>query len=336
MRLDYSQIINNVGLDYVQLDPRPTEAARQKNAQAFAPGRTVGIEVTLPQYAALCSVNIDPQHDVTHRGYADACSAARWIYENQYNLYTRIIEATTLVTVRPDVDSIAAMAIITALQDDVPCPSSLKFNDSFCERLHAIDRMDCFANGPWREQGNLLCSMNSWPDEDRAMAALGAMCADFRVPMDQRVQSMMAYLFEGIIPEVYLQQVHAERVAMIAAFDAGEIRMEVVMRGGHAVLVVHSRHRFGTTLGYRLSPVVVAINDQFTINGGPPHRKITICQWREGYIDLNGVAAALDAKAEGIKVGWGGSRTIIGSPQGVDTQVSEDEILAAIEANRIS
>jgi hypothetical protein len=100
--------------------------------------------------------------------------------------------------------------------------------------------------------------------------------------------------------------------------------------------VVHSRHRFGTTLGYRLAPVVVAINDAFRINGGDPHRKVTICQWQEGYINLEAVAAALDAKAEGIKVGWGGSRTIIGSPQGVDTQVSEAEILAAIEANRIS
>jgi hypothetical protein len=335
MAIDYAQIINNVDLDYIQLDPRPTEAARQKNAQAFAPGRTVGIEVTLPQYAALCSINIDPQHDVTHRGYADACSAARWIYENLKNFRSTLINASTLVTVRPDVDSIAAMAIITATQD-AACDSSIDFTLAFEERLHAIDKMDCFANGPWQEQGNLPCSMNSWPDEDRAITALGAMCADFRVPMDQRVQSMMAYLFEGIIPEVYLQQVHAERLAMIAALNAGEIRIEVVMNDGHAVAVVHSRHRFGTTLGYRLAPVVVAINDQFTINGGEPHRKVTICQWQEGYINLEAVAAALDAKAEGIKVGWGGSRTIIGSPQGVDTQVSEAEILAAIEANRIS
>lgn len=331
MNFDYAQIINNVGLDYIQLDPRPTEAARQKNAQAFAPGRTVGIEVTLPQYAALCSINVDPQHDVTHRGYADACSAARWIWENLKNFNAELDDATTLVTVRPDVDAIAAMAIITAFKCEW-----FSLTGPFEEHLWAIDKMDCFANGPWREQGNLPCSMNSWPDEDQAMAALGAMCADFRVPMDQRVQSMMAYLFEGVIPEVYLQQVHTERLAMIAALNAGEIRIEVVMNDGHAVAVVHSRHRFGTTLGYRLAPVVVAINDAFRINGGDPHRKVTICQWQEGYINLEAVAAALDAKAEGIKVGWGGSRTIIGSPQGVDTQVSEAEILAAIEANRIS
>lgn len=185
MKIDYSQVINNVGLDYVQLDPRPTETARQKNAQAFAPGRTVGVEVTLPQYAAMCSVNIDPQHDITHRGYADACSAARWIWENLKNLGAELDDATTLVTVRPDMDSIAAMAIITAFKWNW-----FSLTSRFEERLHAIDQMDCFANGP----------INSWPNEERAMAALGAMCADFRVPMDQRVQSMMAYLLEGIIP----------------------------------------------------------------------------------------------------------------------------------------
>jgi hypothetical protein len=326
MEIDYAQIINNVGLDYVQLDPRPTEAARQKNAQAFAPGRTVGVEVTLPQYAAMCSINIDPQRDLTHRGYANACSAARWTWENLRNL-NALDDATTLVTVRPDVDAIAAMAIITAYRCEW-----FTFTLEFEERLWRIDRLDCFASGPWQEQGNLPCSINSWPNEDRAIAALGAMCADLRVPMDQRVQSMMAYLFEGIIPEVYLQQVHAERLAMIAAFDAGEIRIEVIMTGGHAVAVVQSRHRFGTTLGYRMAPVVVAINNAFRINDGQPHRKITICQWQEGYINLDGVAAALNA----IEDGWGGSRTIIGSPQGVDCQVSEDKILAAIEANRIS
>src|SRR5208283_1502334 len=61
-------------------------------------------------------------------------------------------------------------------------------------------------------------------------------------------------------------------------------------------------------LGYRRAPVVLAVGDPGAPVAG---LRYTIAQWTRGHVDLVKVAALLRRE----EPGWGGSPTIIGSPQ---------------------
>ena len=77
-------------------------------------------------------------------------------------------------------------------------------------------------------------------------------------------------------------------------------------------------------LGYRFAPLVVAFA------GRDIPRQVTIAQFSAGYVDLAAVASDLNAE----EPGWGGSATIVGSPQGVGSRLSEARILMAVESYR--
>ena len=80
-------------------------------------------------------------------------------------------------------------------------------------------------------------------------------------------------------------------------------------------------------IGYSQAPIVVAINPEFRFQGGEPHRKITICQYQDGYINLKKVVENLNL----IEPGWGGSATICGSPQGKASIVSESQLWEGVQ-----
>jgi len=85
-------------------------------------------------------------------------------------------------------------------------------------------------------------------------------------------------------------------------------------------------HRAGMELGYRNAPAVVAINPRFQLQGGEPYEKYVIAQYTMGYIDLKAVAQELSQ----LEQGWGGSPTIIGSPQGKSSTLSREQIFEIV------
>jgi invasion protein IalB len=111
---------------------------------------------------------------------------------------------------------------------------------------------------------------------------------------------------------------------MIAALESGAIKAQTEEEGKIAVVV--STHRAATSVGYALAPIVVALNPTFRFQGGEPHQKFTICQFTGEYVDMNMAAAELAA----LEPGWGGSPTIIGSPQGISSKLSPDEVVAIV------
>jgi len=90
---------------------------------------------------------------------------------------------------------------------------------------------------------------------------------------------------------------------------------------------VRSEARAAVQIGYRCAPVVVAENPRFRLEGREPHRKITIAQWEAGWVDLPAVVLELSAAENG----WGGSSTVVGSPQGAGTELPLLAIVQAVE-----
>ncbi len=152
---------------------------------------------------------------------------------------------------------------------------------------------------------------------------------------------MERWLLTGQEPAGYRQKVEAERLDMISALEKGEIKYQMIGRTSvtgdqdeqyffdiaPSVTVVESTHRAATMIGYALAPVVVALNPAFRIQGGEPHQKFTVCQYKTGYVDLKGALAELQA----MEPGWGGSPTIIGSPQGASSALTTDQVVGVVK-----
>lgn len=304
---------------YAAFDPRPTPEAKSANeaivASALEAGSLIGIEVTVPRLAALCAVNIDGQHSGQETGVSAAKLAAN------LDMAEMPCEGDTLATVRADLDSIAAMAILVLRANGLLPLANL---------VEAIDVADTFSHGAWQPRPLPTPDQPILGDADLAAAAAAAM--DFKVPLLQRVAWLAEWLHTGAEPAAYRARVNEEAAAVVAALEAGFIQIEDHWLwqpgGGHLkVAVVHSSHRAATTLGYCLAPVVVAVNDSFSFQGSPAHRKVTICQYTPGLVNLGAVTEALNKQ----EPGWGGSRTIIGSPQGVHTDAPISLLLELIQ-----
>lgn len=338
---------------FATLDPRPIPAAQIANDAVFgcpqcggtggaidegSDGpchagpyypRVYGIEVTVPSLAARCVTNIDPQHtggnaEVAAIEVALTCELPP--------------DGAMLATVRPDLDSVGAMAIM-AMRADGRRESLMIMSDDgypmaysqegnrFDVRIRMVADADKFARGDWPGPRPLPTVANPWPaggsaESTQPLAAMAAAVADFKVPLDQRVSLMEAWLLMGEEPAQYRAQVERERADLVSALERDEIKAETK----NGLAVVETTHRAATLVGYCLAPVVVALNPAFRLSGGDPHRKFTVCQFKTGHCDLKAATADLQA----LETGWGGSPTIIGSPQGVSSALTLERVTEVV------
>ncbi|MBQ6438472.1 hypothetical protein IJJ12_03785 [bacterium] len=308
-------------VSFFTLSPRPQDAEENKKVLA-RPTYKLGIEVTLPQFAGKMDVNVDPQHS---DGKADV-AAIEAIQDLDFDFLGAKLEerGIDLFTVRADLDSVGAMAwaAIKLLGYDNPDVTSVGVMRSIASGVKVIAEIDKSANGPWMAQ-QLPTMERLWARENGLeMATLAAAVADFKRPLEERVGAVGNWLMHRQVPAEYRDRVLAERQDMVRALMDGRIRTWCY---GDIALVI-SQHRAATAVGYALRPIVVAVNPAFRFSGGEPHRKVTICQYSPGYVDLPAVWRDLGQQ----EAGWGGSPTIGGSPQGVSCTLLMPEILKVV------
>lgn len=302
--------------EFAVLDPRPQGAVANDKIFSEASQGVLGIEVTVPALAARCTLgNIDPQHS---EGKADLTAieiAADDCLPPQ---------GAVLATVRPDLDSVGAMAIF-----EMATTAEFSINNAVRSRIDAIARADKFARGDWPGRQPLPTTENPWPtegaaDSTRSLAAIAAAVADFKVPLDQRVEWMKEWLLAGEEPPKYREQAERERLDLVKALADGTINVSVAALG--RIAVVESTHRSATSVGYSLAPVVVALNPSFRQGPGDPYKKFTICAFEAKFADIKSALAELATS----EAGWGGSPTIGGSPQGVSSTLTVEQVTEVV------
>ncbi len=301
---------------FALLDPRNIPAATAANEAVFSLGPVYGIEVTVPALAARCKTNLDPQHSGQNGNLAAIEGAL-----------TAELPPTgaILATVRPDLDAIGTMAVFSIRAEGV------EFDSDGMERIRMVAESDRFSRGGYSGPKALPTRKNPWDESvssvesSRPLAAIAACVMDFKVPIATRVAKMESWILTGDDPVPYRDTVEAERLGMITALETGEIKYETRCAG--KIAVIRSTHRSATMVGYALAPVVIAANPNFSIQGGPKHLKYTICQFDGSFVDLKACVAELTT----LEAGWGGSPTIIGSPQGISSEISIDELVAIVE-----
>lgn len=281
--------------------------------------KTLGIEVTVPEFVARCGLgNIDPQHtggDATRAAIEECLTVAL------------PPDDAILVTVRSDLDSIGGMAVLTIRAKE------LKLSSEALDRVRLIAEADKFAHGEWSGPWPLP-KKDDWDIDDYAsasaddlhskLAAIGGAIVDYKLPVAERVALAERWILTGEEPAEYRRRYNEERKQIAEAIAAGKIQVSTAADSKIAVVV--SENRAGTSIGYCVAPIVVLLNPQFRFEGSDPHRKFTVCQFKEGYVNLRAVVAELNEQ----EPGWGGSPTIIGSPQGSGSSLDMTEVLSVV------
>lgn len=278
---------------FANLDPRPDGAAANQQIFDAATGGVYGIEVTVPSLAAQCGLgNLDPQH--TEGRNIAACVAALDCPLPQ--------DGATLVTVRPDADSVLAMAVLERRALGV-CIRE--------DRVKIIGSADSAPSGPWVR--------NYRPPA--IFAAVSAVAMNHRETIERRVTLLGGWLGggNGIFP-----------VAPVNDEIMDEIMSNLGPCGRYAVVRADGPAGKGACgAGYWLAPVVVAVNEAFSMRGEAPHRKYTIARWNATHVPMNWDGMLADLRT--LEPGWGGSSSICGSPQGVGSTLTLDQVVAVVE-----
>jgi len=293
---------------YAQIDPRPQ--SREKMEEVVSGQPTLGIELTIPELAQLASEgNVDPQHSGDQEEPQAAIEA---VTELSFELPSREVQ---LVTVRPDNDSIGAMAVIKLRQ------AGVEITPEATDRIERIAKIDKFAMGEWDSEA-VKARQRDWE-----FAGMNSLVSNFKVPLQERVYKMAEYLMTGTTEGLSQMMDEAEINHLQAECAQRKCEIEVL---DNSIAVIENVHRGAIALGYEYAPIVVALNPEFTIRGDEsPHRKFTIAQFKRGYLDLDRVVEQLNE----LEPGWGGSSTIAGSPQGVGSRLTLGTVTDIVEAN---
>lgn len=297
---------------FAALDPRPSGHAANERVLAQ---RVLGIEVTIPAWARRCALgNIDPQHLGGDAGTAAIEAALTWPLPDAH---------TTLATVRADADSIGAMAVLTLRKSGQPIGAQQR------ARVQVIADADKEASGPWPGAR----SATTEADLVREATPVMHLAADHTRRLEDRVGMVAEWILDGddspagLVLDGLRYQAYQEAEAALASLD--------VMVWG-SVAVVTGTHRLAMTIGYQHAPVVLAANPAFRLAGGEPHLKYTIARWNTQTLpgmDWAGLVAALNKEDPSVADGsaWGGSTSIIGSPQGVSSGLSRADVTALVQ-----
>lgn len=294
------------------LDPRPGEAAERANARHLGP-TTLGIEVTEPRLAARCGLgNIDPQHRPDGGARAAIEAALDWPLPPA---------GAQLMTIRPDADAYGTMAVLGLRAAGQPITPAMH------ARIGQIARADRFDRGPWPGLRALPARPEEVDEVGPGEAGLGALVggiSDRSLAPEAAVAAVRDWIVAGVVPGPWHDQAVAAQAELLAALRDGRLRLSAPDPG--RIALAEGFVPGALRLGYRLAPVVVAVGEVPGGTSALPWRRITVGQWRAGHVDLVRALAML-AEAE---PGWGGSPTIIGSPQGASCRTSPAQVVAVL------
>jgi hypothetical protein len=306
---------------YAVLDPRIHNSEFAKQAQVaneviFQNGNVLGIEVTDRDLAEKCQLgNIDPQHTEGNLDLA-AIEVAETIELHDGDI--------TFATIRADLDSVGSMVLLTLRKEGI------RITEEIRTRLKKIADSDKFARGGWpgvRPLSTLKQNYeeSAFPQDSQELSAIASAVSDSGLPLGMRVSILKEWILTGDEPVDYRKEVEKNRKELAHAIDNGEIKISTIAE--NKIALVESKHRAGTSVGYTQAPVVIVLNPEFSFHGNDPVRKFTISQFEHGYVDLKAIFAELNE----IEPGWGGSPTVGGSPQGISSDLTLNQVAQVVE-----
>ena len=305
---------------YGLLDPRAGVSG--ENLRLLG-ATTLGIEVTAPDLARACGLgNVDPQHE----GGVGIGTPGTAAIETCLTIEPPGAGAT-LVTIRPDLDAFGSMALL-ALRHGGCRPSP-----AMRTRIERAARADRFDHGPWPGPRPLPATgddLASVTGQDHALVAVTGAMFDGDLTARERVGLAARWLESGTEPAGYRKRWTAHAVRLLRGVDDGRIIVEPAAEG--RIALVTSQLPGTLRLGYCIAPVVIAHDPGRPSTDPPALRRVVVAQYAPGHVELQEVRDALAR----IEQGWGGSSTLLGSPQGRSCALALPRVIKVVAQHLIT
>jgi hypothetical protein len=274
------------------------------NPSEFDGKNVLGIEVTVPEFADKCNLgNLDHHGENCDDNTPSACEQALNIP------ICKIPMGSTLFTIKPDLDSVTAMAVIISRVSGRPVDTDLVIKAGELDRLGS-----------------------RFKNKDYRLIAMAKKASDNSINLEDRVR-WIQHLFENKIPKNEIKKVIEARMAEYdEAMNEGSDNIKLFGRNNEIALVISTR-RWAMGRGYEKAPVVVAYNPEYVLpdNSGTIER-YSVGQ-RYGYSKLN--MKSFISEISQYEEGWNGRTNIVGSPQYKSSKLSPMEVVEIVNRNII-
>jgi len=274
----------------------------------------IGIEVTDKEIKNYCTISIDPQHSFNSKGI----TAIEYVFNNQIEILKKLKshDKIFMTTIRTDIDSIGAMSVLTML-----LLNDFELDGDIILRLKAIARSDRHGRENWKQPKDDHFYFKNY-NIYGLPSGLACMTSDYKIKIQNKIKWMIEYLKIGSFPKLKKYNDIANKNSKRSSKG---LKLKIIVN--KKLCFVESTHRSGITHGYKKTPCVIAKNDKFIFGKGNTRKvgkKVTIAQYENNkFIDLNKLADNLNKKEQG----WGGSKSIIGSPQDRPSQLDDETII---------
>lgn len=277
----------------------------------------LGIELTDGDLASLTHLNIDPQHM-----WHSKITAIEYSFNKQENILGLLkpFNKIAMVTIRPDVDSIGSMAILSMLLN-----KELVLEGNLILRLKAIAKSDRHGRENWKTKREDFFNFKGHNIFGLPIGLM-YMCSDLRLDIQQKVLKMTTYLKNGIFDDI-------DKYTNLALKNLSDqmrsIKVNVIVP--NKLIVIESNRGGAIAIGYKMCPVVIAVNDRFRFGLKKNFiigKKMTIAQYTAGrFVNIPEVQKKL---AE-MEFGWAGSDSIIGSPLNGPTKLQIKDVVKVVK-----
>lgn len=232
-----------------------------------------------------------------------------------------------IATVRPDSDSLGAMAVLMLKIENEKNKKENKKENIIDEKLvKAIGLLDRMGPGVFKNKGKELLGLNDEEFEkiDKLCRVANYFVKSTSIPLEEKVL-FMKNLLKGEISPKEIEKIYEEDKNDLEKAKA-ESKIEII-NNGRAVFIESTAKR-SMEIGYEYAPIVIVYNPNFQWPDGHLTPKYSIARY-DKYVkfDLKGLLEELKKK----NPKWGGLENIIGSPQGEDPQIEPEEMKKLVE-----
>lgn len=268
----------------------------------------IGLEVTLSEFSNKLTFNIDPQHTWKKNNKITCLEK----FKNILPSVGKDIVGKDLhfFFLKPDLDSISAAAILDIYLDN---PTWL-FQEEISERINAIAEYDRHGRG----------DLNITTDV-KIPRGLFMYVSGWKNNIYNKINLTKTWILDGTFQGISKYNRIADKKFKQSLFHS---KIEIIIP--KKVVLIKSINRGACGLGYKYAPITIALNPsyRFGINNSRVYgKKWIIAQKNDGYLDMSGVLSNLQT----LEPNWGGSPSIIGSPQDKPSKVTKDEIVEIVE-----
>lgn len=279
----------------------------------------VGVEITEQELTSMFHLTVDPQHDPLNKS---DMTSLEYAFNNQENIFSIVnqFDKVFLATVKPDMDSIGTMAILSLL-----LRYKFQLDGDMILRLKAIAKSDRHGRNNWKHRREDYFYFNNH-NIHGLPSGLAYMTSDHKLDMSHKIDNMISYLTHGTFENL---DKYNDAVAKNLKKSTKSTHIDVIIP--KKLAMVMSNYRGAVAYGYKSCPVVIARNNNFIFGTGISKlqgRKITIAQYEDNkYVDLTRLKYVLNELEEG----WGGSSAIIGSPQDRPCKLDDNSIIELVK-----